>query len=321
MKKKRPISVALIAWVGFTLLPALACAQLKTVKAALTSKEVLDNLPYFVADKMGFFKEVGIDYQPSYFRGGGEVVRAVTTRATDITGTNSPAALMIAASRGEPIRIVSGSGAPLLGIYWIVKADSPIKSVKDLRGKKIGFSSPGSVTHTTLQAILKAEGLEKETEMVRVGTPGDSWAAIKNGVVDAGWHVSPAVYALIQKKEARIAINGADYIKHYQQSVVAVMEDVIKRDPDMIRNFLKARARAVKFLGGNREKTISIWAEELKLPEEVIWLAYRDIPGSFFETGAPKTENLMGSMQEAIGSGAMKEPLDLKKILDLRFLP
>ena len=99
------------------------------------------------------------------------------------------------------------------------------------------------------------------------------------------------------------------------------MEGVIKRDPDMIRNFLKARAKAIKFFWDNPEKTISIWAEELKLPVEVIQLAYKDIPRDFFETGAPKTENLMGSMDEAIGAGAMKEPLDLKKVLDLRFLP
>jgi len=298
-----------------------ALAQLKTVKTALTSKEVLDNLPYFVADKMGFFKEAGIEYQPSYFRGGGEVVRALTTHSTDLTGTNSPAALLIAAAKGEPIKIVSGSGAPLLGIYWIVKAGSPFKSVKDLKGKKIGFSSPGSVTHTTLQAILKAEGIEKDTQMVRVGTPGDSWAAITNGVVDAGWHVSPAVYALIAKKEARILINGADYIKQYQQSVVAAMEDVIKKDPDMIRNFLRARAKAVKFVWDNPGKTISIWGEELSLPEDVIQLAYKDLPRNFFEIGAPKKENLMGSMHEAISIGAMKEPLDLNKVQDLRFLP
>jgi len=302
-------------------LPLDSLAQLKPVKVALTSKEVLDNVIFFVADKMGFFKEVGIDYQPSYFRGGGEVVRALTTGAAEISGTNSPAGLMIAAAKGEPIKIVSGGEAPLVGIYWIVKMDSPLKSVKDLKGKKVGFSSPGSVTHTTITAILRAEGLEKETQIVRVGTPGDSWASVVNGVVDAGWHVSPSVYNLIQKKEARILINGANYIKHYQQAVVAAMDGVIKRDPDMIRNFLKARAKAIKFFWDNPEKTISIWAEELKLPVEVIQLAYKDIPRDFFETGAPKTENLMGSMDEAIGAGAMKEPLDLKKVLDLRFLP
>lgn len=318
--KRRVVLVFLTGFLALMVLPVGGFAQLKTVKVALTSKVVLDNLSYFVGLQMGFFKEVGIDLEPSYFRGGGEVVRGITTRATDIAGSISPAGVMIAISKGEPIKIVSAGCAPLVGIYWVVKAESPLKSVKDLKGKKVGFSSPGSVTHTTIQAILKAEGLEKDTQIVRVGSPGDSWSAVKNGVVDAGWHVSPAVFPLVAKKEARIIINASDYIKHYQQSVVAAMEDVIKKDPEMIRNFLKARAKAVKFIYENPEKTASIWAEELKLPAEATRLAYKDIPRGFFETGAPKTENLKGSMEEAMGAG-LKEPLDLNKIVDLRFLP
>jgi len=318
--KKKWITLAFVALVSSLLLPVGSLAQLKPVKAALTSKVVLDNLAYFVGLEMGFFKEVGIDLQPSYFRGGGEVVRGITTRATDIAGSISPAGVMIAISKGEPIKIVSAGCAPLVGVYWVVKSDSPLKSVKDLKGKKVGFSSPGSVTHTVIQAILKAEGLEKDTQIVRVGSPGDSWAAVRNGVVDAGWHVSPAVFPLVAKKEARVIIKASDYIKHYQQSVVAAMEDVIKKDPEMIRNFLKARAKAVKFIYDNPEKTASIWAKELKLPVEATQLAYKDIPRGFFETGAPAMQNLKGSMDEAMGAG-LKEPLDLDKIVDLRFLP
>ena len=319
--KRRLALVMLIGLLFALAVTGQSWAQLKTVKVALTSKEVLDNLTYFVADKIGFFKELGIDYQPSYFRGGGEVVRGITSGATDIAGNISPSAVMIAISRGEAIKIVSAGEAPLAGVVWVVKADSPIKSVKDLKGKKVGFSSPGSVTHTTLEAILKAEGLEKETQMVRVGSPGDSWAAVSNGVVDAGWHVSPGVYALVASKQARIVINGSDYIKDYQQDVVAAMENVIKKDPAMIHDILKARAKAVKFIWDNPEKTVSIWADELQLPIETTRLAYKDLPRTFFEIGAPKTKNLMGSMREALGTGAMKEPLDLNKILDLRFLP
>jgi NitT/TauT family transport system substrate-binding protein len=99
------------------------------------------------------------------------------------------------------------------------------------------------------------------------------------------------------------------------------MEDMIKKDPDMIRSFLRARAKAVRFFYDQPDKTISIWAEELKLPEDAVRLAHKSIPRTFFEAGAPKTENLMAAMQEAIATGAMKEPLDLKQILDLRFLP
>lgn len=321
MKKKRMVSALIIGLIGLLGLAPVAQAKPKTVKVAATSKVVLDNLPLFVGMRMGFFEKAGLKVDISYFKGGGDVVRPITTGSVEIGATPAASAVLIAFSKGEPIRIISSSAAPIGGVVWVVRADSPIKSVKDFKGKKVGFSTPGSLTHTVIQAILKQEGLETDVMLVRVGSPGDSWAAVKNGVVDAGWHVSPAVYPLILKKEARIVIDAAHYIKAYQSTVVAAMEDVIKKEPDMLRNFLRAREQAVKFIHENSERTISIWAEELKIPVEAARLAYKDLPKGYFETGAPKEGDLKGALKEVMDSGAVKDPLDFGKILDLRFLP
>jgi len=305
----------------FLLFPPAGNAQLKTVKIAATSKDVLDNLPLFVGVHMGYFQEVGQKLEISYFRGGGEVVRAVTSHSVDIGGTCAASAVLIAAAKGEPLRIVSSSAAPISGVVWIVPADSPIKSIKDLKGKKAGYSSPGSVTFTVLQTILRKEGLDKDVQPVRVGSPGDSWAAVKNKLVDTGWHVIPQVYSLIGKKEARILFDASDYITEYQTTVVAVMEDVAKRDPEMIRNFLKARAKAVRFIGENAERTAAIWAEEVKLPVETVRLGLKAIKPGYWESGTPKEANIKGALQEVLETGAIKEPPDLKKLIDPGFLP
>jgi NitT/TauT family transport system substrate-binding protein len=317
---KTAILAGLVALLTF---PALASAQLRTVKVACTSKPVADNLYIFVGMHMKFFEEVGLKVEPSYFRGGGEVIRAITTRSVDLGATPGANPAMIAMARGEPMKFVAPNVSPLVGVVWLVEADSPVKSVKDLKGKKVGFSSPGSVTHQVIQKILKIEGLDKDVQLVRVGAPGDSWAAVKNKVVDAGWNVLPGYYTLIQKKEARVLIRGEDYIKHYQQTAIVALEDVIQKDPEMIRSFLKARLKAVKFIKdkNNADRVIQIWAEELKLPVEAVRLAYKDLDVNMFETGAPKMENLRASMEEALEVGAIKAPLDLAKILDLRFLP
>jgi len=316
-------SGVLWALAAFLVFPALAGAQLRTVKVACTSKPVADNLYIFVGMHMKFFEEVGLKVEPSYFRGGGEVIRAITTRSVDLGATPGANPAMIAMARGEPMKFVAPNVSPLVGVVWLVEVDSPVKSVKDLKGKKVGFSSPGSVTHQVIQKILKLEGLDKDVQLVRVGAPGDSWAAVKNKVVDAGWNVLPGYYTLIQKKEARVLIRGEDYIKHYQQTAVVALEDVIQKDPEMIRNFLRARLKAVNFIKdkNNADRTIQIWAEELKLPVEAVRLAYKDLDVNMFETGAPKMENLRASMEEALEVGAIKEPLNLNKILDLRFLP
>ncbi len=312
---------ALIAGLGLLVLPLGAPAQVRTVKVAATSKEVPYNLPLFVGVREGFFEEAGLKLDISYFRGGGEVVRAITTRSVDLGANPAASAVLIAVSGGEPLKIVSGDAAPMVGAVWIVLADSSIQSVRDLKGKKVGFSSPGSVTHTVIQNVLRTERLESDVQLVRVGSPGDSWAALKNRIVDVTYHASPAVYDLVMRKEARILFDASAYISQYQQSVVAVLEEVAKKEPEMIRNFLKARAKAIRFIWDQPEKSVTIWADELKIPVEAARLAYHELPKGYFETGAPKMENLKATLQEVIDSGAVKVPLDLSKIQDLSFLP
>lgn len=322
MKKSQTILVVLLsALFWMSVLPGIGSAQLKTVNVALAGKENPDNLPYFIGMRMGFFKEAGIDLKPSYFSGGGDVVRAITSGSASLAGVVAPSAIFIADSRGETVKIVSGNMGPPVGFVWVVKANSPLKSVRDLKGKKVGFSRPGSVTETALLAILKQEKLEKDVQMVPVGTAPDNWTAVVNGILDAGYHTSPDVYYLVSKKEARILFSPIDYLKRYQKTVVAAMEGVIKKEPETIRNFLRARSKAVKFIWSNPDKTIVIWAHELDLPVDVARLAYKDLPRNAFDIEAPKMENLRGSFEEAMGTGAIKVGLDLNRVLDMRFIP
>jgi NitT/TauT family transport system substrate-binding protein len=318
-----PVSrwVALGIALVVALAPALAPAQPRTVKVAMASKVVLDNLPVFVGMHAGFFDEAGLKIDPSYFPGGGAVVRAISTRSVELGHTVAASAVLIAAAQGEPLRIVAANTAPMVGILWVVPADSPIKTIQDLKGKKAGFSTPGSVSHVALQTILKAEALDKDVQLVRVGTPGDSWAALKNGIVDAAWHNAPAVYELLLKKEARILFDASKYIKVYQQTVVVAMEDMVRKEPELIRTFLKARARAVRFIWEEPEKTIAIWAQELGLTVDAVRLAYRDLPRTVFETGLPKSDNLQGTLKEVMETGAVKQPIDFAKLVDASLLP
>ncbi len=194
------------------LAPAPVSAQLRTVKLAASSKVIVDNLPVFVGMHMKFYEEVGMKVEPSYFRGGGEVVRAITTHSTEL-GLPGAGPSMIAIARGERLKILASGVGALVGIVWLVEADSPLKS-------------------------------------------------------------------------------------------------------------LKAHAKAVRFIKENAERTIQIWAEELGLPVEAVRLAYRDLNKDVFEPAtAPKPENLQGAMEEALAVGAIKQPLDLAKVVDLRFLP
>lgn len=77
----------------------------------------------------------------------------------------------------------------------------------------------------------------------------------------------------------------------------------------------------MRFIWRTRNGRSPSGAAKLKLPVEATRLAYKDLNPDLYETGAPNMENLKATMREILDNGAIKEPMDPAKVLDLRFLP
>lgn len=305
---------AAVVWGG------AAAAQTTQVKLASTSKEIFDNLALYVANGAGMFAKEGLAVDISFFRGGGEVVRAVASGSTDM-GMVAATAAILAAGTGQNLKIISSLTAPSYGILWIVPAGSPIQSIKDLGGKAVGFSRPGSVTHTALVAALQANGLENKVNIVPIGSPGDSWAALKAGRLQASWHTVPHVYNLVEPREARILFNAEDYLKDYQQGVLVAMDPWLAKNGETAKKLLRALAGAVKYIEQNREGTIKIAVKEMEVPEKSVIGTLDGMPKGWFRIGTPAAKDFNGAMAEAEGTGALKQKPAYDALVDKRFLP
>lgn len=290
------------------------------VKVASTSKVIFDNLALFVARDGGFFKKHELDVEISHFRGGGEVVRAVSGGTMQI-GMVATTAAIIAAGRGEPVRVISGWTAPSYAIAWIVPTASPIKSIKDLAGKSVGISRPGSVTHTGLIAALTATNIKDKVRIVPVGGPGDSWGALKNGRVQATWHTAPYMYGVINKGDARILFDISEYLTNYQQGSLIAKAEWLSGNGETARKFLKACSEAMEMISEKPHEAAKIGAAATKMSEQMVLQTIQGMPKDFFRIGAPKNSNFDGSMAEAMGTGALKAPLSYDKIVDTKYLP
>lgn len=316
---RRILKVAAVAVAAGLMFGQGALAQ-TPVKVASTAKEIFDNLPFFVAADQGLYKKHGLDVQVTHFGGGGEVVRAVSGGAMDI-GMVATTAAIIAAGRGQPLKLISAWSAPAYGIVWVVPAASPIKSINDMAGKKAGISRPGSVTHTGLLAALEATKLKDKVQVVPVGGPGDSWAAVKVGRIDVAWHTAPDVYSLVDGGEARILFQISDYLTNYQQGALVAMENYLAKNGDTVRKFLQASAEAVAFIERNPAAAARIGAKATGIPEKSVMATIKAAPPGFFRIGRPTDANLAGSLEEAVGTGALKKKPPVAQIVDTRFLP
>src|ERR1700722_1918239 len=147
------IGAALTAITLFLAMPAFADTTLTVGKANATSDAII---PVNVGDQLGMFKKHGLDLKITDFGGGGKSAQAMAAGAIDIEdGAGTEMAFVV---KGEPMIAVCESTAPApfmaIGVPW----DSSVHSLKDLKGKTIGVSSPGSFSDWLAHELAKKEG-------------------------------------------------------------------------------------------------------------------------------------------------------------------
>src|SRR4051812_46001366 len=147
----RAIAIALGA---LALFGAQASAQ-DTIKLAIGQRGNWDTSVSEVGQLAGIFKKHDLELEIVYTRGAGETQQAVISGSVDIGIAAGVMGVLGAYSKGAPVRVIGAETTGANDLYWYVKADSPIKSLKDIDGKILAFSTQGSSTHGIVTAFMK----------------------------------------------------------------------------------------------------------------------------------------------------------------------
>jgi NitT/TauT family transport system substrate-binding protein len=165
------------------------------------------SFPYLGQEK-GFFRENGIELDIQWTEGGADTQQAVITGSLDIGIAVGILGVVGAWAKNAPVVILSGQMMGSPDIYWYVRADSPVKVVKDLSGKTMAFSRPGSSSNLIAGELLKAAGVT--AKLVATGGAPGTLTQVMSGQIDAGWAAVPANLALVQEGKIRIIAIGND---------------------------------------------------------------------------------------------------------------
>ena len=253
--------------------------QLQTLRLAIPQKGLFDTtLPTLMADKKGFLREEGIQAEIFWTSGGAETVRVVTAGSADIglaTGTES---VVTAFMKGSPVKIVSAeiTGSP--DLFWIVRADSPYKTIKDLDGKSVGYSRAGSSTHMIIQ--LATEHYKIKPNLVAVGGVPDSFTAVMTKQVDAGWSSPPNFLDRIEKGEIRIVFKAAELETTKDVTLRVNFANAVfyKKNTRLVRGFVRALKKALDYMYNNPRETIAFFAEVNKFPLSMAEAGFKFFP-------------------------------------------
>jgi NitT/TauT family transport system substrate-binding protein len=200
-----------------------------------------------------------------YTNGSGETQQAVISGSVDLGIAGGIMGALSAYSKGAPVRIISAETTGAGDLYWYVKKDSPIRSIKDANGHTIAYSTHGSSTNGVVLAFIKQYKLDN-AKAVAMGGPAANITAVMTDQVDVGWAAPPFGLDQLDKGDIRMIATGNDAAVFKGQTVRVnlVNANYLKAHEDVVKRYMAAYRETVAFMY-NDPKALEIYSDWLKI--------------------------------------------------------
>lgn len=278
--------------------------------------------PYAVAMDKGFFRKRGVDVTGILTAaGGGTAVR--NTVAGDIPfGEVSLAAAVQAIRSGQKLRIVAGGVQSVGDQAWIVKRGSPVHSLKDLAGKRVGYTSPGSVSNMVILMALKANGMTAaDVKLVPAGDLGANLSATLNGAIDAGFADE---YLLAENRNlVQPAFLVRDVLPPEMMQTVCIVETAYAaQHPDVVRALIAGRQEGLEYLKAHPDEAAAITAKAYSVDAAPIAAHFKALlPINYWSDGRLDYDAMNRMVEGLQITGQLKGAVDWASMVDTSFLP
>src|SRR6476661_7627103 len=195
----------------------------------------------------GIFKKHGIELDIFYTQGGGETIQIVISNAAHIGVAIGFLGTIGAFAKGAPVRIIGSTFTGGNQLFWYVRADSPIESLKDAAGKTVAYSTNGSSTHTAVLALKKFTGVDfKPTQ---TGAAPGTFTQVMSGQIDVGWAGAPFGVDAVEQGKTRVVAKASDDPVLDQQTIrllIANSNEMAQR-PDVFVRFMRAYRESLEW--------------------------------------------------------------------------
>lgn len=299
MATKLMARLALAAVTGALLfLPTGAIAQ-EVIRIGCPTKTYFPTILATVAKEKGLFEKEGLRPEITIYRGGGETFEAIAANSADL-GTVAVPLVATSRKRGVLTKIVAGNGDEWSGWILGVKAASPIKSPKELDGKKVGITSAGSGTDTL---ALWAQS-EHKVAFQRVGVGGGGLVPnLLNDNLAAAVIYSPLSYQVVSEGKVRILTDFATAMPPNLIGGWTATEKNLTERRAFIQKGLNALYGALEYMRNNPEYAIKTIASNNELPMEIAKMEYEKTFLRLSRDGKMTLASVQKAMDLAAASG------------------
>lgn len=286
-----------------------------------------NGMPFGVALAKGYFKEEGLNITGLISSaGGGTTLRNMLAGGGVSYGEVNPVVVVSAVLAGADLKIVSDNVLTVAEFVWAVRPDSSVKTIKDLKGRKIGYTNPRSTSQALANMLVEAGGYKRgDVELVKTGGFGEGVAALESGQVD----MVPITEPLWSKykNKFRAVIVASDVLPPLDNVVGVATAEMAQKRGDFIRAVIRARRKAVVFMREHPDEAADIVAKQYNIDREVALSAVRNLTTSrtkgvpYWGEGDIHLDGLKRMIEAQRSVGAITGEVDYNKLIDTRFLP
>ena len=298
-----------------------ATPELSKVQLAVGGKPALFYLPLTVTERLGYFKQEGLEVEISDFAGGGRALQALIGGSADVvTGAYDHTVQMHA--KAQPITAVVQLGRfPGFVLGVLTSKASAYKGPADLKGMKIGITAPGSSTHFMALYLMAQAGLKADdAAFVGIGATSSAVASVRRGEVDAIVNVDPVISLLESQGLIKVVADTRTsdgsrqvYGGPLPAAVLYARPAFIEKNPRTVQALVNALVRGLKWMQEHSPEEIArVMPEEYALGDKALYIESikRSLPmyspdGRFSPDGGETAYKVLKQFDTAVQSATI----------------
>jgi ABC-type nitrate/sulfonate/bicarbonate transport system substrate-binding protein len=301
-------------------LVAASSATAETLRVGKAGRDAFSFVPTDIGAQTGLFKKHGIDVTISSFGGDARVQQAMTADGIDIGLGSGPGLAFVV--KGSPVKGIAAMADSPLTFALVVRNDDSIKTLDDLKGKKVGVSTVGSVTGWLVGETARQKGWGYDgMELTPVGDDASRVAAVKTKSIDGAVVNLAVAFNFVERGDGRVLLLFGDLLKDFHVHVIFATDKAIATRPEALRKFLAGWFETIAFMRKEKAKTIEIARHVMGTDEPTTARIYDAMMPMFNDDGRFKSKALAVLSRSYVDMKTLPEEPDMRKLINESFLP
>jgi NitT/TauT family transport system substrate-binding protein len=271
---RRGLLAGIASVIAILHLPVSAAAQ--GLKRVRVGKAINSSFPFAgleLGARQGIWRALGLDLQISAFRGDGQMQQALAAGSIDFGFGSGPG--MGYAAKGVPAHAVAAIANKPANMALVAAKDSGVNRVDDLKGKRVGVSTAGSLTDwLTRNIAISRNWKATDIAIVPMGEMRTRLAAMRSGELAAAVTSVQEAYQIQDRGQGTVLMTFGDVVPHFHTHVVFARDQLIQNDPDLVQRFLKGWFTVAAYMRDKRTETIKSVAATMRTTEKVVEETY-----------------------------------------------